>query len=800
MALPHHVTMAAPHAMQLSRLQGGCPVHPQGSPGTLHLHAMVPLPVPVGTQAMVGGKQIAMPPQPASLTRHLPPPDVVNAQKEQNYREVDEQLHQAQLLLEDQTRREKDFLRAQASQAKEVAAGRWDQHLRAQEISAEQDFQKSLAELHESARQMRLKLEEQANQLVVEYQARRTQEDINRHKHEVEMHHWEGRAVVGLPPASLSIILIHVCEPASCSTVACWSSLSPSFSNLFGGASLNAMQFLISCLLSILLANGLEVRYDADHQIEEGRPKEHRHRQIPVTSKVQKSRAKSETEVNSKGSLTHRKPVRHSKKAPERKHTNRRMEARGQRVLPVTFFQEESEQGPFHRPDEMRIVRETGEMPMAGRDVAELHEKDDLDLDDLEDPAAEGEPEDSDDFTLPRRDEKKEELPAHSDDASVVELSTPSIVRREVERTVQRSGENVLVDWMAKRFGLDVHTKVAHGGRNMLLCCFILILVLAVLLGLMFLATVKADTVIKRASHAIVEPTGSELKEKKERVSRPEGPSKSLASLVEGSLGQCAVRKSKKDDKDPHNSDLGPSGGLRSCIEALPVSAAPHVEKLLPSAGGYDVTFSKPMSSRWLLRLEAVIQDPADTEPLQSPLTRRPCVLYTAHASRKVHGGMSVPLAFASQHMDFSVTLRGSPSVVIRVAGSEVNLFATKECEFAEVLPFPCAPDHWQDFVSVHLPGAGTGSSDNHALENELRAKGTAVEFHECCLKTGDTVTLVGELLRSANGELTLQPLSREVSWKRTSWERAGIGEEDILELLEARTHVLISDDPTLLS
>ena len=25
-----------------------------------------------------------------------------------------------------------------------------------------------------------------------------------------------------------------------------------------------------------------------------------------------------------------------------------------------------------------------------------------------------------------------------------------------------------------------------------------------------------------------------------------------------------------------------------------------------------------------------------------------------------------------------------------------------------------------------------------------------------------------------------------EVSWKRTSWERAGIGEEDILELLEA--------------
>eukprot|EP00438_Fugacium_kawagutii_P024905 Skav236053 [mRNA] locus=scaffold2566:45415:48194:+ [translate_table: standard] len=161
---------------------------------------------------------------------------------------------------------------------------------------------------------------------------------------------------------------------------------------------------------------------------------------------------------------------------------------------------------------------------------------------------------------------------------------------------------------------------------------------------------------------------------------------------------------------------------------------------------------------------------------------------------------MPLPVAFASQHCSlFTVTLCGTPRVDIRVAGSEVNLFSTTECEFAEVLPFPCAPDHWQDFVSVHLSGAGTGSCDNHALENELRDKGTAVEFHECCLATGATVTLVGELLRSATGELTLQPLSQEqVSWKRTSWEKSGLADGD-LELLEARTHVLISDDPTLL-
>ena len=54
--------------------------------------------------------------------------------KEQNYREVDDQLHQAQLLLEEmekegkevevvceeQTTKEKEFLRSQAAQAKEA--------------------------------------------------------------------------------------------------------------------------------------------------------------------------------------------------------------------------------------------------------------------------------------------------------------------------------------------------------------------------------------------------------------------------------------------------------------------------------------------------------------------------------------------------------------------------------------------------------------------------------------------------------------------------------------------------------
>lgn len=155
----------------------------------------------------------------------------------------------------------------------------------------------------------------------------------------------------------------------------------------------------------------------------------------------------------------------------------------------------------------------------------------------------------------------------------------------------------------------------------------------------MLLAVVKADNVIKSVlpgSSRSTEPSGSELqeperKEVAEKSADSKDSFKSLASLVEGSLGQCVIRKPNKEDKDSDADMI--SGRLRSRIQALPVSAASQVEKMLPSAGGYDVNFSKPMSSRWLLRLEAVIQEPQDGEALLSPLTQRSCVLYTAAAS-----------------------------------------------------------------------------------------------------------------------------------------------------------------------
>ncbi|CAE7336646.1 unnamed protein product [Symbiodinium natans] len=513
---------------------------------------------------------------------------------------------------------------------------------------------------------------------------------------------------------------------------------------------------------------------------------------------------KAAAEVTSHGNLNHHHHSHRHRHVP----VTSQVEVEPPRDIhnfPVTFFQEESEQGPFHPARDRAVhVKEGSGVEVEVTKISDAPDEIETEAEERSEygEEEEGSMEDqADDFTLPRA---SDEIEGRQDAAAVADVlssSPTSIMRREAHdaQSPELPAEVVAKQWLGF-YGDFKNGKVSgqrHLRRVMLVLVFVGIAVLFMLLALTKAAVKGLST----------EPTGSELQEpadKKEQGQNgksSEAAAKAIANLLENSLGTCtAGRKLSKEEKEL-DADTGSLGALRSRIEALPVSAAAQVERLLPSTGGYDVTFSKPLSSRQLLRLEAVIQCPGDSEPLFAPLTRRPCVLYTANASRKVHGGMPLPVAFASQHSDFIVTLRGTPRVDIRVAGAEVNLFATRECEFAEVLPFPCAPDHWQDFVSAHLSSAGTGSSDNHAMENGLRAKGTAVEFHECCLMTGATVTLIGELMRSASGELTLQPLSEEqVSWKHTSWEK-GLGTEpDDLELLEARTHVLISDDPTLLT
>merc|ERR1712113_51029 len=71
---------------------------------------------------------------------------------------------------------------------------------RAQEIIAEQEYQTQLAKLHETVRQQKVALAKQAAQMVMEYNSRKVQQEINQRHYEIQLQHWHANnATMDLP-------------------------------------------------------------------------------------------------------------------------------------------------------------------------------------------------------------------------------------------------------------------------------------------------------------------------------------------------------------------------------------------------------------------------------------------------------------------------------------------------------------------------------------------------------------------------------------------------------------------------
>ncbi|CAJ1351915.1 unnamed protein product, partial [Effrenium voratum] len=240
-------------------------------------------------------------------------------------------------------------------------------------------------------------------------------------------------------------------------------------------------------------------------------------------------------------------------------------------------------------------------------------------------------------------------------------------------------------------------------------------------------------------------------------------------------------------------------GNLRATVEALRRCGAADLERIMPPSAGYDCAFSKPVSSRQLLRLEVRVEGPLGAA-LKAPLTGRSCVLHSAAVSKQLHDGMPpVPMAFSASNVDFVVSLLDNKNTRIHVKGSDVSLFDTMgKC--VERTTFDAAPDSWQDFVLTHRSAAPQGAEWG---SSSFRADEATLEFQEAALPVGAAVTVVGELHRGADGKLSLRPWQGEEKklrepW-RTSWER---GCEDKLSRRAPdalKQKVFISDDEKLL-
>merc|ERR1712217_723469 len=143
---------------------------------------------------------LPVPSAPVSLTAGMVTPEDVAVQKEEYKKGIDDQQKQGEAILNEQTLQQREYIRNQAEQQKALAMGRWDQHLRAQEIIAEQEYQAQLAKLHETVRQQKVALAKQAAQMVMEYNSRKVQQEINTRHYEIQLQHWHANsATMDLP-------------------------------------------------------------------------------------------------------------------------------------------------------------------------------------------------------------------------------------------------------------------------------------------------------------------------------------------------------------------------------------------------------------------------------------------------------------------------------------------------------------------------------------------------------------------------------------------------------------------------
>lgn len=218
---------------------------------------------------------------------------------------------------------------------------------------------------------------------------------------------------------------------------------------------------------------------------------------------------------------------------------------------------------------------------------------------------------------------------------------------------------------------------------------------------------------------------------------------------------------------------------MRSWIAGFSICSAPDVEDRLPSSPSYDCALSRPKSSKGLVRLEGRVEAAAIGEGLTAPLSKQACVIYSTAVSRKSHGSIVMhPVAFAAGSADFVVSLEDDSRVQVHVEADDVALFDMCLGRHMASMPFSQAPDHWQDFILTHRTGApGVEVRNSSALQYDS----SALEFQECGLLVGTTVTLVGELHRSADGVLSLRPRQARQpsleSW-RLAWEEgAGVSE-----------------------
>jgi len=174
---------------------GGMP-YGQAFGGAAFGSTAAPYPMPsLGTTAMpsIGGMWAGPQPQPPprNLAAGLPDPSAIENQKSAYNKSLEDQLRHGEEMLKMQQKQQTDYIYQAAEAQKKQLICQIEQNAKQQEIQLSQKYSEKQMSLQQEYQHQKLILEKQANDLAMEYQRRKAQEEMMTQQYEMQKAHQE---------------------------------------------------------------------------------------------------------------------------------------------------------------------------------------------------------------------------------------------------------------------------------------------------------------------------------------------------------------------------------------------------------------------------------------------------------------------------------------------------------------------------------------------------------------------------------------------------------------------------------
>lgn len=149
------------------------------------------------------------PPVPLALPEvageELPPPDVIQKNKDGSTKELENQLKKGAEHLGNTHKEKTDYLHAVANQQKQQFNVMLDQQVKEQEMILLQEYNQQLKRLQQAAQSRKAELETQANKMAMNWQQQKVMEEFVRHKNGIEEQYEEAKAEIDSKIAELGV-------------------------------------------------------------------------------------------------------------------------------------------------------------------------------------------------------------------------------------------------------------------------------------------------------------------------------------------------------------------------------------------------------------------------------------------------------------------------------------------------------------------------------------------------------------------------------------------------------------------